>query len=44
LDEAVAAANANGGSILKAKHAIGPYGFCAVIRDSEGNRVALHSM
>jgi predicted enzyme related to lactoylglutathione lyase len=44
LDQAVAAVEANGGKVLKPKHAIGPYGFRAVILDSEGNRVALHSM
>lgn len=43
LDEAVAAATSNGGQVLKPKHAIGPYGFRAVILDSEGNRIALHS-
>ncbi len=44
LDAAVAAAQANGGSVLKAKHSIAPNGFRAVVADSEGNRVALHSM
>jgi predicted enzyme related to lactoylglutathione lyase len=44
LDQAVAAVAANGGKVLQPKHAIGPYGFRAVILDSEGNRVALHSM
>ncbi|MDB6121811.1 MAG: hypothetical protein JWQ71_804 [Pedosphaera sp.] len=43
LDAAVAAVEPNGGKVLKAKHAIGPYGFRAVVLDSEGNRVALHS-
>jgi len=43
LDEAVAAVAPNGGKIVQAKHAIGPYGFRAVVLDSEGNRVALHS-
>jgi hypothetical protein len=33
----------NGGKILNAKHQIGPYGFRAVIQDSEGNQIALHS-
>jgi predicted enzyme related to lactoylglutathione lyase len=32
-----------GGSITKPIHSIGPHGFRAVILDSEGNRVALHS-
>ena len=44
LDVAVAAAQAHGGKVLKAKHSIAPNGFRAIIADSEGNRVALHSM
>ncbi len=43
LDQAIAAVEANGGKIVKPKHQIGPYGYRAVIQDSEGNRVALHS-
>lgn len=43
LDEAVAAVTANGGSVIKPKHAIGPFGFRAIVIDSEGNRIALHS-
>jgi predicted enzyme related to lactoylglutathione lyase len=43
LDEAVAAVEANGGKVLQARHQIGPHGFRAVILDSEGNRLALHS-
>jgi predicted enzyme related to lactoylglutathione lyase len=43
LDDAVAAVTPNGGKVLQPRHAIGPYGFRAVILDSEGNRVALHS-
>ncbi|MEX0624667.1 hypothetical protein [Saccharospirillum sp.] len=33
-----------GGRIEKTIHPLAPFGFRAVIRDSEGNRVALHSM
>ena len=44
LADAVAKVEANGGLILQPAHPIGPYGFRAVIRDSEGNRIALHSM
>jgi predicted enzyme related to lactoylglutathione lyase len=44
LDEAVAAVEPNGGKVVQEKHAIGPYGYRAIIRDSEGNRIALHSM
>lgn len=43
LEQAVAAVEPNGGRVLQPKHAIGPHGFRAVIHDSEGNRVALHS-
>jgi predicted enzyme related to lactoylglutathione lyase len=43
LDEAIAAVVSHGGKVLKPKHAIGPYGSRAVILDSEGNRLALHS-
>jgi predicted enzyme related to lactoylglutathione lyase len=44
LDAAITAAQSNGGKVLQAKHQIGPYGYKAVILDSEGNRIALHSM
>lgn len=44
LDEAVAAVAPNGGTVLKPKHPIGPYGSRAIVLDSEGNRIALHSM
>ncbi len=44
LDAAIAAAQAHGGKVLRAKHSIAPNGFRALIADSEGNRVALHSM
>lgn len=43
LAAAVAAVTAHGGSVVKAPHAIGPHGFRAIVIDSEGNRVALHS-
>ena len=43
LDAAIAAVTANGGRVVKPRHAIGPFGFRAVVIDSEGNRVALHS-
>jgi uncharacterized protein len=43
LDEAVAAVEAQGGTVLESAHSIGPYGSRAIILDSEGNRVALHS-
>jgi uncharacterized protein len=34
----------HGGSIIEPIHSIGPHGFRAVVVDSEGNRVALHSV
>ena len=43
LDDAIAAVTPNGGKIVQPKHSIGPFGFRAIIIDSEGNRVALHS-
>jgi uncharacterized protein len=43
LDEAVAAVPTSGGKVLKPTHPIGPHGFRAVVLDSEGNRIALHS-
>src|ERR671919_417120 len=43
LDDAIAAVVPHGGKVLKPKHAIGPFGSRAIILDSEGNRVALHS-
>jgi len=32
-----------GGKIIEDVHAIGPHGFRAIVQDSEGNRIALHS-
>ena len=43
LDDAVKAVRANGGKVLEERQQIGPHGFRAVIVDSEGNRLALHS-
>jgi predicted enzyme related to lactoylglutathione lyase len=43
LDDAVKAVRGNGGKVLQKKQQIGPHGFRAVIVDSEGNRIALHS-
>ena len=43
LEEATAAVEPNGGCVLAPKHQIGQYGFRSVVRDSEGNRIALHS-
>ena len=44
MKAAVDAASANGGRVVEQPHSIGPHGFRAVVIDSEGNRVALHSM
>jgi predicted enzyme related to lactoylglutathione lyase len=44
LDEALEAVEPSGGKILEPKEAIGPFGFRAVVLDTEGNRIALHSM
>lgn len=37
-------AAASGGSVFKEKFSIGPYGFIALVIDTEGNMVGLHSM
>lgn len=33
-----------GGKILQPKMAIGDYGFCSIVMDTEGNSIGLHSM
>ncbi|WP_286261501.1 VOC family protein [Thalassotalea atypica] len=43
LDEAVKIALENGASILEDKLDMGPHGLRVVIKDCEGNRLALHS-
>jgi predicted enzyme related to lactoylglutathione lyase len=43
IRDAVGKVQANGGSVIQDTHAIGPHGFRAVVLDSEGNRIALHS-
>ncbi|MCA0327475.1 MAG: VOC family protein [Proteobacteria bacterium] len=35
---------AAGGQISKPKFSIGPYGFCALVVDTESNMIGLHSM
>jgi uncharacterized protein len=44
LDAAIAAVEQHGGKIIQPRHSIAPYGFRVIVLDSEGNRVALHSM
>ena len=34
----------SGGTVMKPKFSIGPYGFCAIVTDTEGNAIGLHSM
>ena len=43
IRDAVAQTDKLGGKVLEAVHPIGPHGFRAIVLDSEGNRVALHS-
>jgi uncharacterized protein len=43
LDESLQAVEQYGGKIIAARHSIAPFGFRAIVLDSEGNRVALHS-
>jgi uncharacterized protein len=33
----------SGGSLVKEKFSIGPYGFVAIVKDTEGNVIGLHS-
>ncbi|MGE8320242.1 MAG: VOC family protein [Comamonas sp.] len=33
-----------GGQVHRAKFSIGPYGHCAIVQDTEGNMIGLHSM
>jgi len=44
LDAAIEAARNGGGKIVTEKQQIGPYGHRAILIDTEGNRIALHSM
>lgn len=44
LPEAESAVKANGGKVLQSRHPIDPFGWRVVAVDSEGNRIALHSM
>ena len=43
IKDAVAKVETLGGKVLEPVHPIGPHGFRAVVLDSEGNRLALHS-
>ena len=44
IEETLRRINANGGKTLFPKKSIGQYGFIAHFEDTEGNRLALHSM
>lgn len=43
IRDAVAKVRSHGGGLVEDVHSIGPHGFRAIVLDSEGNRVALHS-
>ncbi len=43
IKDALAKAQALGGKVLQPIHSLGPHGFRAVLLDSEGNRIAIHS-
>ena len=43
IDDAVSKVAKHGGSVMEDTHPIGPHGFRALVLDSEGNRIALHS-
>ena len=43
IQEALARTESLGGKVVQGLHPIGPHGFRAIIEDSEGNRLALHS-
>jgi predicted enzyme related to lactoylglutathione lyase len=43
LRDAVAQVPLAGGIVLEEIHGLGPHGFRALVIDSEGNRIALHS-
>ena len=44
IDDALPRVTENGGQVLNPKTSIGEYGFVAHFQDTEGNRVALHSV
>ena len=44
INEVLRRAAANGGKVLLPKRSIGEWGFIGHFEDTEGNRVAIHSM
>lgn len=43
IKDAITQVETHAGKIIEPIHPIGPYGFRAIVLDSEGNRIALHS-
>ncbi len=43
IRDAVTQVTESGGNVIDDVHSIGPHGFRAIVLDSEGNRIALHS-
>ena len=43
IRDAVKRVDEHGGKVMQRIHTIAPYGFRAIVLDSEGNRLALHS-
>ena len=43
IDATLARVEAKGGTVLVPKKSIGEYGFIGIFKDSEGNRVGVHS-
>jgi len=43
IKDAIGQVAKHGGRVVEPIHSIGPHGFRAVVLDSEGNRIALHS-
>ncbi|MGY8769255.1 MAG: VOC family protein [Pirellulales bacterium] len=43
IQDAVSKVESSGGKLVEPIHSIGPHGFRALVLDSEGNRIALHS-
>lgn len=44
IHDAVTAATNNGGKVVSGVEPIGPWGFRAIVLDSEGNKIALHAV
>ncbi|TWT57832.1 Glyoxalase-like domain protein [Thalassoglobus neptunius] len=43
INDAIECVNNYGGEVIEEVHSIGPHGLRAIILDTEGNRIALHS-